>query len=173
MGELETYLETNIPINTCLISLLVLCITIVLILLACKDVYLMRKFVLLAMLMEYVIMVFASTVIYRVSVDYYRFEFIPFYSYYVDSKDEPMLLQVVLNVVLFIPIGLLLRGVITSWKILLMICFAISSSIEILQLVFRKGLCETDDVIHNTLGAIIGCLLYIGISKGIKCLKQS
>lgn len=73
-----------------------------------------------------------------------------------------------MNLVLFVPIGLMLRGVIDScWKVVAGGCF-LSLSIEVQQLLFRKGLCETDDLIHNTLGALIGCLLYMGI---VRCLK--
>ena len=34
--------------------------------------------------------------------------------------------------------------------------FLLSMTIEVTQLIFRCGLCELDDMIDNTLGAIVG-----------------
>ena len=36
---------------------------------------------------------------------------------------------------------------------------AVSSAIEISQLLFCRGLFEFDDIIHNSLGCMLGCLL--------------
>jgi glycopeptide antibiotics resistance protein len=38
--------------------------------------------------------------------------------------------------------------------------------IELIQLVFRLGLFEVDDVINNTLGAVIGLVNYIIFMRG-------
>lgn len=40
-----------------------------------------------------------------------------------------------------------------------------SVSIELLQLVFRIGLFETDDVINNVFGAMIGLGIYVVVKK--------
>ena len=37
--------------------------------------------------------------------------------------------------------------------------------IELLQLVSSRGLCEFDDVLHNTAGAVIGILIVIVIRR--------
>ena len=36
--------------------------------------------------------------------------------------------------------------------------YQISATIEVSQLVFMRGLFEWDDMIHNGLGCVIGCL---------------
>ena len=63
-----------------------------------------------------------------------------------------------MNVVVFIPVGLLL-GIafkqMTWWKALLIGC-SISVTIEALQFFFMRGFSELDDVMHNTLGCLIG-----------------
>ena len=46
-----------------------------------------------------------------------------------------------------------------DWKIGLLIGIGISSSIELLQLVLCRGLFEFDDIIHNSLGFLIGILI--------------
>ena len=37
---------------------------------------------------------------------------------------------------------------------------SLSIMIELLQFILKRGLCETDDVIHNVLGAAIGFGIY-------------
>lgn len=45
------------------------------------------------------------------------------------------------------------------WLIVLMTGLVISVSIETMQYFFHKGFSETDDVMHNTLGCMIGYVL--------------
>ena len=63
-----------------------------------------------------------------------------------------------MNVVVFIPVGLLLSIAfkqVTWWKALLIGC-CISVTIEALQFFLMRGFSELDDVMHNTLGCLIG-----------------
>ena len=69
-----------------------------------------------------------------------------------------LLHEVVMNVAVFVPIGVLLGQIFKGmvwWKVLIPgVC--VSVIIELLQLILMRGLCETDDVLHNTLGCLIG-----------------
>lgn len=70
-----------------------------------------------------------------------------------------------LNAFFFLPLGLSLPYLMpekVKHKVLLalIIAAAFSIAIEIVQLIFRLGLCETDDVIMNTLGAAVGTLSF-------------
>ena len=65
---------------------------------------------------------------------------------------------------MFIPIGVL-TGLIWKWRGLL-VTVGLSMGIEVLQLISQRGLCEFDDVIHNTVGAAIG----VGIVMIIKTM---
>ena len=67
-----------------------------------------------------------------------------------------------MNVVVFIPVGLLLGSAfkqMTWWKALLIGC-SISVTIESLQFFFLRGFSEVDDVIHNMVGCLIGFGVY-------------
>ena len=64
---------------------------------------------------------------------------------------------------MFIPIGVL-TGLNWKWKGLL-VAAGLSMGIEVLQLISQRGLCEFDDVIHNTVGAAIGVGLVMMIRK--------
>lgn len=66
---------------------------------------------------------------------------------------------IVLNILLFVPFGYLLpllMGKIDRWWKVMLFGFCFSLFIEILQLVTRRGMFDTDDLINNTIGAIIG-----------------
>lgn len=70
---------------------------------------------------------------------------------------------IVLNILLFIPLGSLLRSITDSWKTI--VCgFLLSVLIELTQYWFRLGSCELDDVLNNTLGCGLGILLWMGSS---------
>lgn len=70
--------------------------------------------------------------------------------------------EIVLNCILLMPMGLLLP-VIAGHRVFPLKGFAAgffaSAIIEICQLVFKRGLFEWDDMIHNALGCMMGCCL--------------
>ena len=98
-------------------------------------------------------------------------ELIPFWNY-LDIWNQvgypADLIEVLLNIALFVPIGLLLGGIGFKTKKVLLSGICLSGIIEVSQFAFCKGLCETDDLIHNTLGAFLGYLGFLGILKGKK-----
>lgn len=111
------------------------------------------------LLVEYVFLLFCSTVIYRTVGETRQYDFHPFWSYKaIQEGREELLAENIMNVVVFIPVGLLL-GIafkqMTWWKALLIGC-SISVTIEALQFFFMRGFSELDDVMHNTLGCLIG-----------------
>ena len=112
------------------------------------------------LLIEYIFMLFCSTVIFRPTGETRQYDFHPFWSY-----DRPeLLVENIMNVIVFIPIGLLLGIVfkqMTWWKVLLIGC-SISVTIEALQFWFMKGFSEVDDVMHNTVGGLAGFLIVSG-----------
>lgn len=95
-------------------------------------------------------------------------ELIPFHSYraVMAGENKEILRSNFMNVVLFYPAGLFAcelmpkrRGR-TKRVIFVAVLFALASvSIEFCQYYFALGQAEIDDVIHNTLGAIIGALI--------------
>ncbi|MBQ2642680.1 MAG: VanZ family protein [Eubacterium sp.] len=67
------------------------------------------------------------------------------------------------NMLIFIPIGTLIPLIhkkLNSWKVVLMIGLVLSLIIETLQYIFACGSTQVEDVIMNTLGAIVGFLIY-------------
>lgn len=98
---------------------------------------------------------------------YAQCELSPFWSYKYMVQDD-IRWQIYLNVFLFIPLGFLLPWCLNTAQHALFVVtvgLLFSFSIEIVQYVFHIGLCETDDVIHNTLGTIIGYRYWLLLSK--------
>ena len=77
--------------------------------------------------------------------------------------------EILLNILLYIPLGYLLPY---TWQrffekgkrvplLVLLIGFVCSALTESAQLLFRIGVFELDDMLNNTMGTAIGCLLYM------------
>ena len=167
MDEIYERLNPRIPIEYVLFSFLALSIVIVLGMLMMKWGR-VKKFLLGSLLSEYYFLVLCSTVICRDCGSERRKELIPFWNYadIWNMVDYPTdLMEVLLNIALFVPIGLLLGGMGMKLKRVFLSGVVLSCVIEGSQFAFRRGLCETDDVIHNTLGCIIGYLVFLWLLK--------
>ena len=113
------------------------------------------------LLVEWVFLVLCAIVFFRETGAERGYNLMPFWSYWDYGKDSyflEMFGENILNVLLFVPIGFLagcgLRGM--TFKKVVFLGGGLSVFIELLQFVFMKGFCETDDVIHNVLGCLIG-----------------
>lgn len=76
--------------------------------------------------------------------------------------DGGLLQENLLNILLLLPAGILLPGVFNremKWWQGLLFGVMISSTIELCQLVLCRGLFEFDDIIHNSLGCMLGTLV--------------
>lgn len=76
--------------------------------------------------------------------------------------------QIIENIVIFVPIGFFLPFVLSEKKRCFLSAFvfgfALSFFAEGCQLVFRLGVCETDDLINNTVGALVGFGLWYAMT---------
>lgn len=125
----------------------------------------------------YLSFVLTITVVERVSMPMAKYQLMPFWSYKAVFDGQTKLIEEVFwNYVLFIPVGILFSLVLPFRRKWLNIipAFVLSAIIELSQLLLHRGLFEFDDIIHNTLGAAIGVLIYILAVKLIRkpYLKQ-
>lgn len=119
------------------------------------------------LLVEYLFLLLYLAVFVRNTQAEWTYNLSPFWSYQAirEGRDD-VLVQVVMNVLAFIPIGLLLgtfKGV--KWWQALLIGLCFSMLIELLQLVLKRGLTEFDDVVHNVVGCVIGYWAFVGLRK--------
>ena len=120
------------------------------------------SYVSLLIAVEYGVLVFCCTVIFRYTEEK-EVHLMPLWSYYcILIGKGGFVHDVLLNVLIFIPFGILL-GVyygIGAWIKISLFAFLFSLCIEMAQYLFNKGVPETDDIIHNTIGCACGYLLY-------------
>lgn len=123
------------------------------------------------LLASYTILLLCHTVIFRHVSEVAEYCFIPFKKLLSNTPSSDNWWEVCLNVVLFIPIGILLTCLFgkDKWRIAIGVGALLSLVIELLQLILKRGMCETDDVIFNTLGCGIGVVIVLAISW---CLKK-
>lgn len=112
-------------------------------------------------LLTYVAVVYASCVFTRTPTGRHMASLVPFWSWreVVFHHDRGLLKENLLNMVLLAPAGVLLpwaRGrSLRTWELVL--CgVLLSGGIELLQYVLERGFFEWDDIIHNTLGLVVG-----------------
>lgn len=121
---------------------------------------------------EYVFFVLGMTVFFR-HASTKAMVYPPFWSYASVWQDGGMtvLHEIILNIVLFVPLGFLWGIQSLKWPkkwqwlstIILGVC--LSAVIELLQYFLKKGCVELDDVIHNTLGCMLGFVLWRGFVR--------
>lgn len=107
--------------------------------------------------------VFGSTVFTRTST-VRAYELMPFWSWrdVIRYHDWSLLKENLLNCILLLPAGVLLPVIAihkVSWYQALVVGITISAIIEVSQLISMRGLFEWDDMIHNGLGCMIGCMV--------------
>lgn len=86
-----------------------------------------------------------------------------------------VMINLVGNVVAFIPFGALIRWVINrsvKWYVVIGYTFLFSLSVELLQLVAKVGSFDVDDLILNTLGGLMGYFVYYLLRWGDRKLDD-
>lgn len=125
----------------------------------------------------YTLFLLYITIIGRYTFDDYRERLIPFESYrqYFTTGNISELKGIILNILIFIPFGFLIAKLFRNRKsanIAFCSGFFLTVAIESLQYITHTGTFETDDIIHNSIGTMIGCLLWIAM-KHRKSVSQS
>ena len=110
-----------------------------------------------------VLTILYTTVLSRLDTYCCELSLFPFWGIF--HSGEAMRMYI-MNAFLFFPYGLFLPHALPERakhpvRITIISALFFSLIIETIQLIFRLGTCETDDVIMNTLGAAIGSLSFI------------
>lgn len=122
------------------------------------------------LLFEYLFWILSIAVFFRATMNQRMESLAPFESYRAIIEGEDILPETLLNVAVFIPIGLLLGcafGRLKWWEVLAIGgCFSLL--IEMLQFLLKRGFAEFDDVFHNVLGCAIGFGVYLAVTYVVK-----
>ena len=113
-----------------------------------------------ALLAGYVFLLFSLAVLARSETPEAQYALRPFWSY-LEWEEEG--LQILANIAVFVPLGYLL-GLHIGWYAV-PVGAGFSILIELLQLVTHRGMFEFDDMIHNTLGTLLGAALAVWLMR--------
>ena len=117
-----------------------------------------------SLLLLWTMAVLYATVVSRSGGSYGSFEIVPLHSYreVLETGKREILRSSFMNGLLFFPAGLLGAALLPRRKILwLVFCVAMFSlTIELIQFYLHLGNGEIDDILHNTLGALVGASGY-------------
>lgn len=123
----------------------------------------LRQAVAMVLLYTVIFVILESTVFSRELGVYYGYKPELFWSWRLAASGDAKYLEyIVLNIILFIPAGILIPFAFSPLISLFMsplIGFLTSFSIELLQFYLKRGVFETDDIFNNTLGCILGTLV--------------
>lgn len=123
-----------------------------------------------------ILLIIAVTLCFR-KTEAKDFSLIPFSSFEIAKIHSDVYQEMMLNVVLFFPVGLTMPFVInriTAQPVIITIITScvLSVLIEIFQYSFNRGYSEIDDVIFNTLGAVVGCIAFVMSARIIKRVSR-
>lgn len=160
--------NTGIP-TAVFIGVSIFVFSIILLLLRIKTSYsVFVRHASICLFLGYVILVFCTTIFFREDTYEKCYMLRPFWSY--TLLDNRLLAQLIMNVLLFIPIGFFAGGSLKKkhiWNVL-GIGFVLSFFIELTQLISTRGVFSVDDIIHNVLGCVIGFSFFVLCYKMIK-----
>lgn len=118
----------------------------------------------LILLAAYLIFTFYITVVSRASsgVDLIRTEWLEgyksFHDVYTNSENY-------LNILLFVPIGCLVGLIANKYRLMyaVLVGLFVSETIECSQLIWQRGTFDVNDLMNNTIGAMIGGLIAVAV----------
>lgn len=116
----------------------------------------------LALVVTYVVWLFFSLVICRPQKMGILFQPSPFWALCIGlSGKSEYIIEILLNILMTVPIGLILSLIFVKVHVQLILIFVFESSIELLQLILKKGIFETADIICGIIGVLIGYSLIV------------
>ena len=141
------------------------------------GIFFITKKIPLAVLITYMFLILVATTLARSASPTVQYEYLPFASYKRAASSRDMWWQVVCNVGMSVPIGVLMPVVLREKNsngkkllITLLAGIAFSVFIEALQFALHRGYSETDDVISSVIGLLIGFIMYFLMIRLIKFL---
>ena len=126
----------------------------------------MKKYIIkYAFFTIYILILFKLTLFRQTTLEKYEINFTLFVdliNVYKKSGLWQFIRLFIGNIVWFIPLGFMLPKMLKKCNIttVTLSSFLLTLLIEILQLVFKKGICEIDDLILNIAGTMIGYSVY-------------
>ncbi len=132
-----------------------------------KSCMILSQAIALPVLAFYVSFVLTITLTERIPSAEAQYQLSLFWSYReIFVGNTSLIEENLLNVVLFMPIGFFLPALLRQSLWISVAAGAVFSTfIEITQLITHRGLFEFDDIVHNTLGTVLGVFVFVLVKK--------
>lgn len=135
-----------------------------------KEKVVWRKIMAVGVLAILISVIFTITLTGRNVKEAVNWMWQPLWSYeaVLKEKNNALLVQILWNIIIFIPLGILLPicfSKMRRYRYAFMTVFIVSATIEVLQGVLKIGLFELDDIMNNLLGTAIGVGMYVIFRK--------
>ncbi|WP_338595346.1 VanZ family protein [Clostridium baratii] len=150
--------ENNIIIKISFISLVAFTIYIALNVLIDKE----KTFKYIdGFIIVYILFLIAIT-FFKAKLHYHSYIINPIDSFMEIKRDKlGGIINIFGNILMYVPIGVYIKEKLNPRNNIAILCFVIYiTSVEIVQSITRTGTCDTNDIIMNTLGFIIGISIY-------------
>ena len=117
------------------------------------------------LLVVYVLFLFYLATVIRMPVEIDHIERNWLWGYH--SRQPEIILDNILNICAFVPVGLLLGLIVPRHKMLAAVLggLFISETIECSQLIWKLGAFDVDDFFNNTVGAFLGGLIAVVVIR--------
>lgn len=129
-----------------------------------RKAYLVWRYINVVLCIFSLFLILKMTILGR-TVGNREIELLPFYTIYTISDNSEAVRMIVMNIILFFPLGLTMpialgrvKSIRRKWLLCIIVGLGISLSVEIIQYYFCIGRAETDDVICNTFGTLLGVI---------------
>lgn len=128
------------------------------------KIYLVWRYINVVLCIFSLFLILKMTILGR-TVGNREIELLPFYTIYTISDNSEAVRMIVMNIILFFPLGLTIpialgrvKSIRRKWLLCIIVGLGISLSVEIIQYYLCIGRAETDDVICNTFGTLLGVI---------------
>lgn len=94
----------------------------------------------------------------------------------IQTQDTWSIIDSVRNLLMLMPFGFMIAEIFPKLRSIIkiaLIAFAFSVFIETMQLITARGTCQMDDVMNNTLGAVVGGCIQMKIQKHKRSIKSN
>lgn len=179
MSVAAKYLETLIDTPPSSVYVLLICVAVVYssFIIGIKGLKEGFRLSIIGILFIYAVVVVCITFVFRSGSFVYEIRLIPFGSY-LNLYDgcKRAFEENLMNLLAFVPIGFLMTvsAKEQNWKRVAIVGLCFSFVIEFLQFHYKRGIGEIDDLIHNTIGCVIGYFVAKAIMRFyiIKCFSK-
>ncbi len=161
----------KLPSQYWLITIMIAIVMSILLLILSKKMRYMKKLstrrcFVIALFVSYYFFIISATILHRWGFPNQKYNLQLLWSW----KDQSLRSEVIANIAMFIPLGFI-STVEWRWHSIWLgtICSLI---VEVSQLLTHRGSFELDDLLNNTIGTFIGCVLYFATCHMFRISKK-